>query len=252
MGRLYAFCAQSRPKFFAKVLLPSWKRLPAIGNFDSGHIVSVFYWKISASYAHVFPKSTEIDIDADESMLSQGVTAVVDPGSAGVGSLETFVENVICRSTMEVEAYINLCPAGLATMKFHEDFRPSHWDKKRLAYFLEKYPRKLLGLKIRISRSIFGELGFDVVEKAVKLADELGTRLCVHTTDPVGSMAKVASILFGALLPRHGKHHHRRRWTCAARGNSGTGTRRGDGRGQRRQPLEFRGGLGRYSRWFLP
>lgn len=146
-------------------------------------------------HAHIFPKGTELGIDADTSMLNQGVTSVVDAGSAGVGALETFIEDFIYRSKMNIQAYINLCPAGLITMKYHEDFNPKYWDEAKIKSFLEKYPEILLGLKIRISKSIFGELGFDVVEKAAALARKLNVRLCVHSTDPVGGMAKLAETL---------------------------------------------------------
>lgn len=147
-------------------------------------------------HAHVFPKSTEIGIDADTSMLNQGVTSVVDPGSAGISNVQTFIENVIERSAMDIQAYINLCPSGLVTMKFHENFDPKFWDEKKLSYFLHKYSCYLLGLKIRMSKAIFGSLGIEVFEKAIALAEQLHTRLCVHTTDPVGdSMEKVAAAL---------------------------------------------------------
>lgn len=146
-------------------------------------------------HAHVFSKGTELGIDPDISMLNQGVTSVVDAGSAGVGSLEMFIENFICRSKMNIQAYINLCPAGLITMKYHEDFNPKFWDEGCLREFFEKYPGILLGLKIRISKSIFGSLDFEVVEKAVSLADKLKVKLCVHSTDPVAGMARLANIL---------------------------------------------------------
>lgn len=157
-------------------------------------------------HAHVFPKNTEIGIEADANMLNQGVTAVVDPGSAGISSFETFAEDVVCRSKMTVQAYINLCPAGLATMKYHEDYNPKYWDEKQLKYFFDKYPQLLLGLKIRISKPIFGELGFDVVEKAVELAEKLKTRLCVHTTNPTGGMAKLAKTLRSGDILAHCYH----------------------------------------------
>lgn len=146
-------------------------------------------------HAHVFPKGTELGVDPDISMLNQGVTSVVDAGSAGVGSMEMFVEDFICRSKMNIQAYINLCPAGLITMKYHEDFNPKFWDEDSLRQFFEKYPDILLGLKIRISKSIFGSLDFEVVKKAVTLADKLKVKLCVHSTDPVAGMAKLANVL---------------------------------------------------------
>lgn len=146
-------------------------------------------------HAHVFPNSTEIGIDPDSTLLCQGVTSVVDPGSAGVSNIETFIKDVANRAIMRVEAYINLCPSGMPTMKFHEDFNPKHWDKEKLRQALAKYPDLLQGLKIRISKPIMGDLPFSVFEQAEALAKELDTRLCVHVTNPQKNMAEAVSVL---------------------------------------------------------
>ncbi len=146
-------------------------------------------------HAHIAVKSTELGIDADTSMLNQGVVSAVDAGSCGISSFEDFVENIVNRSKMNIQAFINLCPAGLATMKYHEDYNPKYWDEKQLRYFFTKYSDLLLGVKIRISKPILGDYGFRIFEKAVEFASKLNTRLCVHTTDPVGGMAKVAKLL---------------------------------------------------------
>lgn len=146
-------------------------------------------------HAHVFPNSTEIGIDSDSNLLCQGVTGVVDPGSAGISNIKTFIADVISRSAMRVQAYINLCPSGMPTMKFHEDFNPKHWDKERIGQALKAYPDILQGLKIRISKPIMGDLPFSVFEQAAALARELDTRLCVHVTNPQRNMEEVASVL---------------------------------------------------------
>jgi len=146
-------------------------------------------------HAHVFPNSTEIGIDPDSNLLCQGVTTVVDPGSAGISTIKTFIEDVINRSIMTVQGYINLCPCGMPTMKFHEDFNPKHWDKEKIGQALKTYPDILQGLKIRISKPIMGDLPFSVFEQAAALAKELDTRLCVHVTNPQRNMAEVASVL---------------------------------------------------------
>ena len=82
-----------------------------------------------------------------------------------------------------------------ACKKYHEDYNPKYWDEKQLRYFFTKYSDLLLGVKIRISKPILGDYGFRIFEKAVEFASKLNTRLCVHTTDPVGGMAKVAKLL---------------------------------------------------------
>lgn len=146
------------------------------------------------NHAHVFPKATEIGIAPDQSMLCQGVTAVVDAGSAGVSNIETFVEDVIRRSFMTVQGYINFCPSGMPTMKFHEDFNPKFWDITKIQQYLTKYDDVLQGVKIRISKPIMGDLGLEVFEQAGQIARQLNTRLCVHITNPYVSMEKLIAV----------------------------------------------------------
>jgi len=146
-------------------------------------------------HAHVFDKSTEIGINPDIAMLCQGVTAVVDAGSAGVSNIQTFVDTIVHHSMTTVQAYLELCPAGQPTMQYHENFDPKYWDLKQISYYLDKYADILLGLKIRMSQPILGELGFQAFEKAVAVARQLHTHICVHTTNPAGSMEQVADVL---------------------------------------------------------
>lgn len=146
-------------------------------------------------HTHIFSDNTEIGINADLSFLPQGITSAVDAGSAGVSNMESFVQNISSRQKTEIKTLINLSPTGLATMKFHENVDPACWDKAKVKYFLEKYPSVIKGLKIRISKEIVGDLGIAVLEKAVALAAELGTRLVVHVTNPPETMDKVVSML---------------------------------------------------------
>jgi len=161
-------------------------------EFDATH--KYVFPGLIDNHAHVFPKSTEIGLDPDRSFLCQGVTGVVDAGSAGVSNIETFVGDVIRRSFMTVQGYINFCPSGMPTMKFHEDFNPKYWDVNKLQQYLTKYADVLQGVKIRISKPIMGDLGFEVFEQAEQIARKLNTRLCVHITNPYVSMEKVISV----------------------------------------------------------
>ncbi|MBC3537406.1 amidohydrolase family protein [Megasphaera hominis] len=146
-------------------------------------------------HAHVFKDSTDIGIDTDRNYFPQGVTAVVDAGSAGVSTMKTFISDVVERSFMNVQCYLNLCPAGLATMKYHESYDPAYWDLDRMAEYLATYPDIIQGLKIRISKPIIKENGFEIFKQAAATARQLGTRLCVHVTKPPVDMGQVASVL---------------------------------------------------------
>jgi len=146
-------------------------------------------------HTHVFENSTDLGINTDRNFLCQGVTAVVDAGSAGISNIETFIANVIKQSFMTVQCYINLCPTGLATTKFQEDYNPEYWDIERLSYYLTTYSEYIQGLKIRISKPIIKENGFEIFKKAEKTAHKLDTRLCVHVTNPPVDMGKIVSVL---------------------------------------------------------
>ena len=126
-------------------------------------------------HSHVFADGTEIGIEPDLSFIPQGVTTAVDAGSTGIANFECFKKDVIQRSKMRIKAFVNLCPAGLATMKYHHDI--------------------LLGLKIRISKEIVCDLGINVLKQAVNVAEKLGTRLAVHVTNPPEAMETVVKLL---------------------------------------------------------
>ena len=146
-------------------------------------------------HSHVFADGTEIGIEPDLSFIPQGVTTAVDAGSTGIANFECFKKDVIQRSKMRIKAFVNLCPAGLATMKYHEYVEPSCWDVGRLRDVLTEHHDILLGLKIRISKEIVGDLGINVLKQAVNVAEKLGTRLAVHVTNPPEAMETVVKLL---------------------------------------------------------
>ena len=171
---------------------------------DAGALVSPLY--IDASdmivtpglidfHAHVFPKVTEIGLEPDLYFIPQGVTTIVDPGSAGVSNVASFMDLVVNRSQAKIFALLNVCPTGLGTMKFHEDVNPKYWDEQAIRNAFAKWPEVLKGLKIRFSKGIVGETGIGYLAEAGKLARKLNTTLAVHTTDAPIHQDEVAAVL---------------------------------------------------------
>lgn len=60
---------------------------------------------------------------------------------------------------------------------------------------MERYPGKIAGIKIRISRPIVGKLGLQPLFRAVEAGEALGLPVCVHTTDPPEEASSVAALL---------------------------------------------------------
>ncbi|MEN6383786.1 MAG: metallo-dependent hydrolase [Phycisphaerales bacterium] len=146
-------------------------------------------------HTHIFSAGTEIGIPADLSMIPQGVTTVVDAGSAGVANANAFLRSDINGSRLRIKAFLNVSAAGLATARYHENINPKYWDKIRLEEILQQHWDVFVGLKIRISKAIADGLGLNVLEAAVGLADDLNTRLAVHSTDPLAPMEEVVRLL---------------------------------------------------------
>ncbi|MFR1038243.1 MAG: hypothetical protein ACLSE4_05210 [Clostridium sp.] len=53
----------------------------------------------------------------------------------------------------------------------------------------------MIGLKLRVSRNVAKEMGLYPLEKAVQLAEHLGTRVLIHPTDPPVSMEELSRYL---------------------------------------------------------
>jgi predicted amidohydrolase len=146
-------------------------------------------------HAHMYAGGTEIGVVPDSAFLPQGVTTAVDAGSAGISGYEGFVHSIVARSRVRILSYINVSPSGIPTTRYHEEVNPKYYDLAATKRFLQKNKGQLLGLKIRQSRDIVGELGLEPLRATLKMAESLGCPVVVHTTDPPSSMEDIAALL---------------------------------------------------------
>ena len=146
-------------------------------------------------HAHVYAPGTEIGVRADAAMLPQGVTTVVDAGSAGLGNYGNFVSSVVAFNQMRVFSLVNVAVTGLITLRYHEDVNPKFYDVAGLQALFAKYPGQLMGLKVRQSRDIVGELGLEPLKATLKMAGQIGCRVVVHVTDPPCPLSEIADLL---------------------------------------------------------
>lgn len=147
-------------------------------------------------HAHLFYGGTAIGVSPDLALLPQGVTTAVDQGSAGVSNFERFMDSVVSRQTTRIFSYLHVNPTGLASLPHSpEDVDPTHYDLQQSRNLFEQYAGQLLGLKIRSSREIVKELGLQPLRQAIRLAEQLGCRVVVHTTNPPTSVGELAELL---------------------------------------------------------
>lgn len=132
---------------------------------------------------------------ADLCCIPNGVTGAIDAGSTGVSTYKMFLRNLAC-CNIRAKIMLNVSACGIIMPTwFPEPVDPQKWD---LAYFdeaFEQYGSQILGLKLRISRNVIGDLGTKPLEEALKLAERYQTHLEVHTTDPIIEMGQLAEML---------------------------------------------------------
>ncbi len=147
-------------------------------------------------HTHLFHGGTDIGINPDLALLPQGVTTAVDQGSAGINNFESFFKTVINASQVRIFAYLHVSPAGLATLtRCLEPVDPKIFDEERACCLLDTFRSHLVGLKIRQSKEIVGELGVQPLAATIRIAEKIGCSVVVHTTNPPGEVEEILSLL---------------------------------------------------------
>ena len=148
-------------------------------------------------HAHVYPLA-KIGIPAETVCFASGVTTVVDAGSTGAKTFRRY-KNFLEISKLTVKAYINVCSNGLDSLPAEmEDVNPEHFDAGEIRELFDEDARNgkmLLGLKLRTSKEIVKDLGYEPLRQTVKLAESLGLSVMVHSTNPPGEMSELLSYL---------------------------------------------------------
>jgi len=145
-------------------------------------------------HTHIYPMA-KIGIPGEAVCFASGVTTAVDAGSTGCDTYEKY-RSFIQAQKLEIRCYLNVCSTGLDSLPAEmEDVSAEHMNENAIRELLERYPGELLGLKLRTSRKIVGERGYEPLKAAVALGERLGLPLMVHITDPPGTVEELLEIL---------------------------------------------------------
>lgn len=145
------------------------------------------------NHTHLYPFIKK-GIPAESVCFSSGVTTVVDAGSLGCDNYED-VRNFLKYSRLTIKAYLNISSEGLAKLPELEDLEPKNFKTEKIKNLLKKYPDELIGLKIRVSKNIVKEKGYESLKEAVKIAREAMVPIMVHSTNPPDSLDKMVNFL---------------------------------------------------------
>lgn len=146
-------------------------------------------------HIHVFTSGCEFALLPEIAAVPNGVTTVVDGGSAGVSGFEGFYRNDISRSAIRVKAMLNICSAGQPGVYYLENMEPSLFQREKILHLCEAYRETIAAIKVRQSREIVGTLGLEPLKAAVDIAAEAGLPVVVHATDSPGEIKDTLDIL---------------------------------------------------------
>ena len=124
-----------------------------------------------------------------------GVTTVVDAGTTGEANFPAFYNSILTSSVADTRAFLLLSSGGQVAHGYVEDMCPENFKLDRIAETCEKYKDKIIGLKIRQSIPIVKEYGLRPLKRAVEIANEVGLRLSVHSSNAPGEVKDTMDIL---------------------------------------------------------
>jgi predicted amidohydrolase len=146
-------------------------------------------------HAHLYGGGTESGVPADSALLPMGVTTGVDAGSCGSANYESFVRTAAAASQVRIFSFINISPEGLIVTRYPEELNPEYYDEARITELFQRYRGQCLGLKIRLSKELVGDLGGSPLEHTLQLAERIGCAVTVHTTNPPIPPEAIAEML---------------------------------------------------------
>lgn len=157
------------------------------------------------AHVHLFCHGSGFGMDADR-LLTAGVTTAVDMGSAGYANYAAMHDCDLTGKRLNVRSFLNLSPVGQPGKGINEPLSDNVLSIDKMQELKEQYPGEILGVKVRISRPIVGELGLQPLRRAVEAGEVLGLPVCVHTTDPPQTASDTAAILRPGDIYSHTYH----------------------------------------------
>ncbi|MEW6671975.1 MAG: amidohydrolase/deacetylase family metallohydrolase [Thermodesulfobacteriota bacterium] len=147
-------------------------------------------------HAHVYHGFLNNGADPEMVGVNQGVTTVVDGGSAGHAIFEGFPKYVIPATRTSVYCFLHIGSFGLSVMP--ELWYPEEIDTASTEAVMMKYPDLIKGVKIRLVGKLIAHGGDAVVTIAKNTAKKLRLPLMVHIGDRAGW---ISSALVREILP---------------------------------------------------
>jgi dihydroorotase len=130
-------------------------------------------------HTHLF-HGQDLGVHAD-TLVNQGVTAAVDAGSSGAHLFPAYKELVIDKSKLRIQSFLNIATIGTTSILLQGELKsPAYSNEEAAIAMAQTFPEEIIGIKVRASKDVGGDLTVDGLLKARSAATKLGLPLMVH------------------------------------------------------------------------
>ncbi|MBP0969031.1 MAG: amidohydrolase/deacetylase family metallohydrolase [Oscillospiraceae bacterium] len=145
-----------------------------------------------------------LGLPADMIGVTQGVTTVIDAGTAGPATMDVFRKESVDRSRTRVLSAMHYATDGLKDPPEADD--PSKYDLKTGIDAYEKNRDIVVAIKARASNSCVGQLGITSIAAGKELARAVGLPLLVHIGHMPPRIEEVADLMDKGDIITHAFH----------------------------------------------
>ncbi|SCC27432.1 amidohydrolase/deacetylase family metallohydrolase [Gilliamella intestini] len=144
------------------------------------------------SHTHCFAHSPIYYDEPDLIGVKAGVTSVVDAGSVGALDIDEFYQ-LAQQANTHVYSFLNISKIGL--IRQSELANMGDIDVSLFDAMLAKYSNFIIGIKVRMSRSVVGKNGILPLIKAKNMQKNSGLPLMIHVGNNPPELDEIADLL---------------------------------------------------------
>ncbi|MGG0481532.1 amidohydrolase/deacetylase family metallohydrolase [Priestia megaterium] len=143
-------------------------------------------------HVHAFSEFSPYGDEIDEIGIKHGVTTIVDAGSCGADRIADLVKSGEHAKT-NLFAFLNVSRIGLKRV---DELSNIEWiNKEKVKQAVNEYRGFIIGLKVRMSKSVVRDSGIEPLRIARALSEETSLPLMVHIGSAPPSIEEVIPLL---------------------------------------------------------
>jgi dihydroorotase len=142
-------------------------------------------------HCHVVETAGTFTVAPDIAGVEQGVTTVVDGGSAGQATFPAFAKYILPTARTRVFCFLSLSSTGQAVVPELNGWEEV--DPEAIAATVESHRGLIRGIKVRLVGTLMAAAGAEVARKAKGIARSLNLPLMVHIGDSTGEVPQTVT-----------------------------------------------------------